>query len=140
MTPVEIAAVATAAVSLFWQLFNFLAARTVKNADEANKKRDDKIEELEEIKTAQQQQINDLKHTLTSLTEKISEVRGLLAEVKESNEHGRDKQADFYRDELKKMEINFRQELSKQSGNEAFMLVRKLEEKVNGLVAARRKK
>lgn len=138
LTPGEVTSYVTAGVLVFWKLVDFLAARTVKTADEANRKRDTSIEELFDTQSEQQNQINEILHSLKGVTEKMTEVKGLVKEVKEATENSRDKQAEYYREELKKLEINFRQELSKSSSNEALMLVKKLEKEL--LLLARKKK
>lgn len=130
MTPVEIGAVAVAGVTLFWKFFDFLAGRAVKTEDTANKRRDDAIEELETENLARQKENTELRHTLETLGTRIGEVRGVLEEVKKNNEIGRDKQAEAHRDEIKKLEFSFRQEMAKQSGNDALMLVKQLETKL----------
>lgn len=124
--------ICAAAVAIFWKVVDFLASRTVKTEDTANKKRDDQIEELKKENLARSKENIDLRHTLETLGTKIGEVRGVLEEVKKSNESGRDKQAEAHREEIKKLEINFRQEMAKQSGNDALMLVRQLETKLLG--------
>lgn len=99
--------------TLFWKFFEGLIARTVKTFDEKVAKQDKLIDELLTSKITQASDLQQVRNTLGSFVEKISEVRVLISEMKNTGEVTRTQQANFYRDELAKLERSMRNELQK---------------------------
>lgn len=109
----EIVGFVTAGGVLFWKFFEGLVSRTVKANDEGNEKRDKEIEGLKTDKIQLQTEVHSLRNTVSNMTDKLTEIRALLQEAERSRETTRDAQANFYRDELKKMERAMREEIAR---------------------------
>lgn len=69
----------------------------------------------------------DLRTQLSNITASLGELKGALGGIRGAFEEGREKQAEFYRSELKRAEQEFRQELARHSHPDLPERVAKLE-------------
>jgi chromosome segregation ATPase len=117
-------AIAPALAAAVWGFFKWLLARTVKHEDDAKVKAESRQDKQERELLELTKQVSRTEHDadlraqdartqLTQLSGMLGELKGSLAGLRASFEEGREKQAEFYRNELKKTEQQFRQELSR---------------------------
>lgn len=97
--------------ALLWQVFRWSIERNVRSADEENKRRDLEIAVLKKKQEEIEKENVKLTYQLSSAVRTIEEVHTLLRGVQGEIERSRDKQAEFYRSELKRVEQELRNEL-----------------------------
>lgn len=83
-------------------------------------------------------QFTELKGEVRNVLALVSELRGLMHEMKSAMETGRDKQAQFYREELMKMEQLLRQDMTRAVQPDLGPRVAELERALSTLRTRRR--
>ena len=137
--PTDLVGPALGGTALLWKLFDWSVSRNVKKADEENHKRDSKLEEQAKEIVTLKQELSQARNDVKSLASDITSVRTILTEIREGLEKSRDKQSEFYRAEILKVEQTMRGEIQRAYNPEALQRVKELEKKVEELKAPRKR-
>jgi chromosome segregation ATPase len=107
--------------------------RNVSHEDSWRQSTDNELRKLRERDAKRDIEISELRGELRGLGNALGELRGSIHQLAGSLESNREKQAEFYREELQKVEQVMRQELSRHIHPELPEKVAKLEVSVESL-------
>lgn len=114
-------------------------SRNVATEDKDKAKLEGRVEAQEKALNELRTQFVETRGEMRNIISIVSELRGLVQELKASMELGRDKQAQFYREELGKMEQLLRQDMTRAAQPELGGRVAELERAVAQLQQRRRR-
>jgi len=139
ITPSDAVGPVLGGTALLWKLFDWSIQRNVKKSDDENAKRDISLaaQAVEIIKL--KEDLSNARNDVKNLNADISNVRVILTEIRDGLEKSRDKQSDFYRAEIIKLEQTLRGEISRAYNPEALMRVKELEKTVGEMKTARKR-
>lgn len=136
----EAVSITVSAGVLLWKIVDWSLARNVKKADDENEKRDKSLVEFQTQLSKLKEDLLSTRNDVANLSKDIGGVRELLGEIRHGIENSRDKQAEFYRTEIVKLEQSFRQEITRAYNPEALMKVKELEKRFEELLSKPRKR
>jgi chaperonin cofactor prefoldin len=113
--------------------------RNVENEDKTKERLETRVERIERSYEELKLQVVELKGEFRNLLTLTSELRGLLHEMKAAMEATRDKQAQFYREELAKVEQLLRQDMTRAIQPDLSRRVAELEERMEKAEQRRRR-
>jgi chromosome segregation ATPase len=133
------AAVGLQALISIFALVRWSFSRNLQSEDHAKLEMRKKLETHDAKFEKLQSELGELKSSLGSLVTALPELKGALQEMARSFETTRDKQAQFYRQELEKLEQLLRQDMTRVVSPDLTMRVQRVEREVEALKAKKRR-
>lgn len=121
----------TNTVALIFGLVKWSFGRNLKNEDEAREKLEKRQDETDKALGEFRAQLQKVEGQLSNLANVLPELKGTLQEMARSFETTREKQAQFYRDELEKLEQLLRQDITRVATPELSQRVTHLETRLS---------